>query len=180
MIDLGLNNCYGGFGDDAMNCDTIGWGWTIYNRGELNYINTRQLAGIDLVDDLATLLNGGRLSNGSRQALVDAYNAARNVGGNFEGWKYAVKLFITLPEFHTTNIVNTKVIKRPDYETPAPSNKPYKAVIFLMLDGGADSHSKCLRHIGIFPFIIFVNTTNTCTAERYAYAKLKLMQRSQP
>lgn len=115
-------------------------------------INTSQLTGIDLVNDLSTLLTGGRISARSRQALVEAYNAARNDGGNLEGRKYAVKLLLTLPEFHTTNLVNAKVIKRPDYETPSPSSKPYKAVIFLMLDGGADSHSKCLFCIDAYLF----------------------------
>jgi hypothetical protein len=142
MIDFGLNDCYGGFGDYAMWCPSIQWGGTIYNRGELNYIKSKELSGIDLVDDLATLLTAGRLSDRSRTALVDAYNSASNAEGALEGRKFITKLLITTPEFHTTNIVNTKVTNRPNYETPSASTNPYKAVIFLMLDGGADSHSK--------------------------------------
>jgi hypothetical protein len=142
LIDFGLNHCFGGFGDDAMWCPSIEWGGTIYNRGELNYIKSKQLAGNDLVDDLATLLTAGRLSDRSRAALVDAYNTATNTASALEGRKYTTKLLITSPEFHTTNIVNPKVSNRPDYETPSPSNNAYKAVIFLMLDGGVDSHSK--------------------------------------
>jgi hypothetical protein len=87
-------------------------------------------------------LSGGSLNNGARRIITNAYNDANDIEGPLEGRKVAAKLLLTTPEFHSTHIISPKSSRRPEYKTPPPSSEPYKAVIFLMLDEGADYHSK--------------------------------------
>ena len=90
------------------------------------------------IDELALLLTGGRLHDEARSVIINAYDSE---GGGSSGLKYAQKLIASLPEFHSTNVVSTNLISRPDIEIPQPSTKEYKAVVFLNLSGGCDSHN---------------------------------------
>lgn len=139
LVDYGLSDCYDGFGEYTMWCDGLEWSDDVVNRGYLRYPTTTSLSGSALVDELSTLLTGGRLNQNAKDYITSSFNAA---GGGTKGRKVAMKLIVTTPEFHTTQVVHAKTDNRPEYETPNGSGKPYKAVVFLMLDGGADSYSK--------------------------------------
>jgi len=127
-----------------MDCDALD-NDPLVNAGELKYFDSTSKTGESLVNELAILLTAGRLNNNARSVIVNASNAA---GNNANGRKIAAKLMAATPEFHSTNVADAKTSQRPNYDVPSASNKAYKAVIFLMMDGGADSYSK----YGLFVF----------------------------
>jgi len=138
LVDYGLSACYGGFGETAYySCGLPAIG--DQHAGELKYFDSTSKTGDSLVNELAVLLTAGRLNNNARSVIVSAFNAA---GNNENGRKIAAKLMATTPEFHTTNVADATTSSRPDYDIPSASIRPYKAVVFLFLDGGADSYSK--------------------------------------
>jgi hypothetical protein len=91
-----------------------------------------------LVDDLATLLTAGRLSPEHRGLIRDAYNDA---GSANDGLKIAQQLILSSSEFHTTNNVKSTNEIREEVTFPEPGNKPYRAVVYIMFSGGADSYN---------------------------------------
>ena len=97
--------------------------------GQVGYSNK-------VVDRLATLLTAGRLSSEGKSIIVDAFNDA---GSAADGLRMAQQLILTSAEFHTTNIVKNTGVAREDVAFPKPTGKPYRAVIYVMLEGGCDS-----------------------------------------
>lgn len=96
-----------------------------------------------VVDQLATLLTAGRLSAQSRAIIRDAYDRA---GGPDDGLRIAQQLIFTTAEFHSTNIVKSTNVPRQDVSFPAPSAKPYRAVVYVMFSGGCDSYNMLMPH----------------------------------
>jgi hypothetical protein len=149
LVDLGLTDCYSGFGSL-----TTWWcgGFEDYHdisndqftRGSLKYLPSSNNAA-SVVDELTLLLTGGRLNSASRTLIINAYNSAVN---NAVGLKVAQKLITATPEFHSTNLVDANSEDRPEMETPEASGDRYKAVVFLMLDGGIDSFNVLVPHSG--------------------------------
>ena len=159
LVELGLTNCYGGFGDlTTKRCERLLDGREDpdeYSRGELNYTPQRADSSPSaIVDDLALVLTGGRLHSGAKAILMDAYS-------NNGGFDTVQKLMTTVPEFHSTGLVESRPDTRPDFEIPDASGRPYKAIVFLMLDGGADSYNMLVPHSGCvgkgMPISIFNN-----------------------
>ncbi len=105
-----------------------------------------------VVDDLATLLTAGRLSPEHRSLIADAYDKA---GSANDGLKMAQELILSSSEFHTTNTAKPTNEKRVEVQFPEPSLKPYRAVVYIMLSGGADSYNMLAPH--------------TCTKENNLY-----------
>ncbi|KAL3923785.1 MAG: hypothetical protein SGILL_001448 [Bacillariaceae sp.] len=160
LIKYGVNDCYGGFGYRPVDRDgwasdrcVIGDSW---NYGELSYDATAlNLANAnDVVDDLATLLTAGRLSQSSRNVIAAAFDETLDSlatieetvrptpeGAFFEAVVNAQQLIAVSPEFHTTNIPSRTGSSR-TLEAPrdAPT-EPYKSVVLLFLAGGADSYN---------------------------------------
>ena len=91
-----------------------------------------------VVDRLSTLLTAGRLGDASKDVIAKAYD---NAGSAIDGLKIAQQLIVTTAEFHTTNAVKTTNQPRENIAYPEPTGKPYRAVIFLMLNGGCDSYN---------------------------------------
>ena len=89
-----------------------------------------------VVDRLATLLTAGRLSTEGKSIIVDAFN---NAGSAEDGLRVAQQLILTTAEFHTTDIVKNSDIIRDSATFPQSTGKPYRAVIYMMLNGGCDS-----------------------------------------
>ena len=89
-----------------------------------------------VVDKLSTLLTAGRLNDESKALIVGAFDDA---GSATDGLLIAQQLIITTAEFHTTNVVKSTNQQREEATFPAPTGRPYKAVIYLMLLGGCDS-----------------------------------------
>ena len=89
-----------------------------------------------IVDELATLLTAGRLSLEHRDIIRGAYDKALSAT---DGLKIAQELILTSSEFHTTNVVKSVDKIRPKVTFPPPSNRPYRAVVYMMFSGGCDS-----------------------------------------
>ncbi len=138
LVDLGLTNCYGGFGErttwwcEGYNKDSY---QEKYSRGFLGY-SPVGVTPSDVTDELALLLTGGRLSSASRNLIKES-----------DGLETALKLIVTTPEFHSTRVV-TPLKLRPNMIIPAPSGAPYKAVVFVNLEGGMDSYNVLMPHSG--------------------------------
>ena len=98
---------------------------------------------IELVDELATILTAGRPSQQHRALIVNAYNDAGSVN---DGLKLAQQLILSSSEFHTTNNLEATNEIREDISFPDPGNLPYRAVVYIMLAGGADSYNMLVPH----------------------------------
>ncbi len=96
-----------------------------------------------VVDELATLLTSGRLSAESRRLIRDAYDKA---GSGNDGLRIAQEMILTSSEFHTTNPVNHLDEPRAVQAFPEPTGKPYKALVYLLLNGGCDSYNMLTPH----------------------------------
>ena len=135
MVDLGLTECYSGFG-----VRTVWWckgfegsydlSTDKYTRGKLTYSSLTPNDAANVVDELTLLLTGGRLNSASRNLIISAYN---NAGDTATGLKAAQKLILATPEFHSTNIVDATAEDRPKMETPEASDDRYKAVSQFVL-----------------------------------------------
>lgn len=107
-----------------------------------------------VVNELATLLTAGRLDMTSRQIIRDAYDSS---GSADEGLRAAQQLMLTTSEFHSTDTVRQTDSIREEYIFPEPTDKPYKAIIMVMFNGGCDSYNLLAPH--------------TCTKGRDLYSQ---------
>lgn len=147
LLKYGLTDEYGGFGRYQVN--QYGWAQTITAIGSstnhgMNRYNSTSLGlstAEQVVDDLATLLTGGRIGGTKRQLLLDAYAYTMRLGkGSYEAMINVQQLIVTSPEFHTSN-THVSTGPRPPTAKPPASGKPYKAILYLNLAGGADSYN---------------------------------------
>lgn len=111
-------------------------GFTDLADGANTYTPSLGLDNAGIIDELATLLTSGRLSQEKRDLLVSIYDQN---GGGVNGLIRAQEVIATSPEFHTNALPRTTNELRPDRTTPQPSTKPYKAVVQILLSGGIDS-----------------------------------------
>ena len=96
-----------------------------------------------VMDAMGTLLTPGRFSGFSRAVIGEAYLRERT---QEDAFKRALRLFMMAPAFHVNNDPSPTMVERPPV-TPVPSqNRPYKAIITIMLAGGADSYSLLNPH----------------------------------
>ena len=139
-LKYGVSSCYGGFG--GAEPDTCMIGATSPNNGESTYdpANNGLATPAEIVDDLATLLTSGRLDDKKREIIKGAYEETIARGkSSKEAIINAQQLIVASPEFHATNLGHTVGQTRALPVSPASTNLPYKAVIFVMLPGGYDS-----------------------------------------
>jgi cullin-associated NEDD8-dissociated protein 1 len=146
LVDLGLNDCFGGFGDRIMgSCNNLlngRYNPPDFNRGSLTYIPQDNSNSSIVIDDLALLLTGGRMSTTNKMILQDAYETLGGIAA-------VQKLMTVTPEFHATGLVHDTSLLRPDASAPEASSNRYKSIIILNFSGGADSfnilvpHSEC-------------------------------------
>jgi uncharacterized protein (DUF1501 family)/uncharacterized protein (DUF1800 family) len=138
LIKWGMNGCYDGFFQKDSSC-TRDPGDYSNSVGRLNYYPTNDTSSEEIVNELSTLLTGGRLSDANKQIIKDAYDSEFD---KYAALMMAQQLVVTSPEFHTSGaIVERNGESRPQQPLPQPSQEPYKAVIFLMLAGGFDSYN---------------------------------------
>jgi hypothetical protein len=145
-----VSDCFHGFGEDSDSLSRFGWRWTDCfigtedHWGKTTYLPTAE-SGTDItaqqvVDDLATLLTSGRLSTENREVLKQAYDFTIDQGkGPIEAAINVQQLIVTSPEFHTTQTPTFSGENRTTPQSQPATGKPYKAIIYLMLSGGADS-----------------------------------------
>lgn len=96
-----------------------------------------------ILDELALLLTAGRLGETNRAIIKPAVEEAFNSGDVAKAVRIAQQLVSASPEFHSTNIVRqegTGIPREVDGHQPLPPGaEEYKAVVVIMLVGGADS-----------------------------------------
>eukprot|EP00040_Diaphanoeca_grandis_P028845 m.167802 g.167802 ORF g.167802 m.167802 type:complete len:2710 (-) comp31477_c0_seq1:197-8326(-) len=115
---------------------------------ELAFYADRAIPHHDVVEELATLLTPGRMSSATHDIIAQEYKEVLGTT-NDAAFKHALKLITLSPEFHATNIHTPKPQNRPKPKGTPSENRPYKAVVAILLEGGADSwnmlvpHSKC-------------------------------------
>ena len=109
----------------------------------------------DVVTDIDTLLTGGKLSQGNRAILEQAYtNALTDTdawrpGGDISALQAVLQLYSAVPEYHiTNNLVDSKTSSTQDRPIPditLPENpspvEGYKAIVYLFMAGACDSYS---------------------------------------
>ena len=99
-----------------------------------------------VVNEIATLLTSGRMSNEKRTYLQNVYDSEQDKD---IALRRIEELMIFVPEFHGTGLDRQKpTIKKESVKQNLKSCKPYKAVIHLMLYGGMDSFNLLAPHSG--------------------------------
>uniref|UniRef100_A0A7S1BVX8 Uncharacterized protein n=1 Tax=Corethron hystrix TaxID=216773 RepID=A0A7S1BVX8_9STRA len=144
LIDIGLHECFGGFGR------TIDW-WCDYNEkewfeedsqssGHLNFSPSDPNDASIIVNELSLLLTNDRLNDDSKTKIIkQVKKAMKDTDDSNAGLRLAQKLIVSTPEFQSQNQMKFSGANRPDFEQPTPSEKEYKAIVYIFLDGGADS-----------------------------------------
>jgi uncharacterized protein (DUF1501 family) len=148
MIKFGLSSCHGGLG-------RYQW-WTYYDcskytvgsvndgsLGNLTFLPKINMTVENITDELATLLTAGRLSYSNRDIVNQIINSESNRN---TGLLKAQQLIVMSPEFHATNIIRKSGDIRQDPKAPTPSNKSYKAIVHVFLEGGMDSFNMLIPH----------------------------------
>lgn len=141
LLKYGLDTAYGGFGT-KLGYDDIGFtqeadrqlGDDHFAVGSTRYI-PKDLDAKGIIDELATLLTSGRLSQEKRDVLKKVYEKYDRT----EGLINVQQLIVTSPEFHTNALARGSGEARKPPEQREPSEKPYRAVVHLQLPGGWDS-----------------------------------------
>lgn len=112
-----------------------------YATGALSYEPALELNATNVVDELATLLTSGRLSQSKRDLLTELYDSYFESHGTQAAVSTVGQLIVATPEFHANGVSRSTDTIREDLPPTVPSEAPYKAVVFFMLDGGFDSYN---------------------------------------
>lgn len=145
-IEFRLTDCHEGFGDDYMVCKALQKeGEFELSAGHLTYSPTVKENSKLIVEEIATLLTSGRMSEDKRKFLRESYEAEQDKD---KALRRIQQLAIIVPEFHATGLVREKKSFRPLSNTNTKTCKPYKAVVHLMLYGGMDSFNLLAPHSG--------------------------------
>jgi len=138
LVKWGMKECYGGFFMSNSNCNRDPTDYEGSN-GKLSYSPTNGLDSEVIVNELSTLLTGGRLSAEHKEIIKNTYD---NEGNKAAALTMAQQLILISAEYHTSGAtVQKSGLKRPEYPPPKHTDEPYKAVIFLLLAGGVDSYN---------------------------------------
>ena len=106
--------------------------------GDNRYRPTSGLDSSGVVNELATLLTSGRLSQEKRDLLRNVYEGYRGS----EAYINVQQLIATSPEFNTNGLSRgTGQEREPPEQTPSSASR-FKAVVEIYLPGGWDSFSK--------------------------------------
>lgn len=130
-----MSRCNNGFGrgDNESNCQE---GNFTDAAARLSFDSQFSDAN-DVVTELSTLLTGGRLGAQNKQIVIEAYRS--KLPDKEAGMRIAQQLIISSPEFQSSNTVLKNGQPRLPVADPQPKGVPYKAVVYIMLTGGADS-----------------------------------------
>ena len=140
LIDIGTSSCFSGFGGRTVywcNGYQHHYDQKTFSHGRLGFTASNPTDAADVIDELATILTGGRLSSISRATFASEYSTMLGSKGETEALRLAQKLVISSPEFHATNIMRSGAA-REEAPDPQPSPNDYKAIVFLNLNGGMD------------------------------------------
>lgn len=145
LINFGLTSCdYGLGGRPTQGCSRLYEGDYSRSQGRLKYKPAAATAE-EIVDELATLLNSGRLSDQSRDIIIDMYG---RLSDKEAALRMAQKLIVATPEYATTSATPQSVGLERKAANVATTCRPYKAVVVIMLEGACDSQNMLVPHSG--------------------------------
>ena len=123
-----MTSCFGGFGDRSRPCSKIEEGK--FTSGYLTYKTNDPDDPDSVVEDLATLLTSGRMSDENRDVIKNAYFS---VNGTDTRLRLVQQLALSSPEFHSTGLINSSREGRKSRILPSSPCKKYKAVAHILL-----------------------------------------------
>jgi len=147
FLKYGFDSRFSGFGIGRGGGDRDrAIGSTEYAKGSLLYEPNDSLTTKQVIDELSLLLTSDRLSERKRSHLVDVFNSIEEDKSRKEAIIAVESLILSTPEFQTNvqadNSGPLVSIEYPDEVAGAN----YKAVVFVMLVGGADSYNMLVPH----------------------------------
>lgn len=97
-----------------------------------------------IIKELSTVMTAGRLSKDNRDIIKEVM---RSESDDELAIIKAQQLISCAPEFHATGVVGkTDVERTQNLVLPTESRKPYKALIMVLLPGGAGKFSQSRKH----------------------------------
>jgi len=138
LIKYGLSDCDGGFSAPSQYADCIEDGQYKRSYGRLFY-EPDGLNFSEEVDDIALLLTMGRLSDSNHATIV---SACVDQPDKASRTRCVQQLIVATGEFHSTNHVTHSGDNRNSRAVmDDSSSEPYKALVYLYLEGGVDSYN---------------------------------------
>ena len=155
LSKYGLVSCDGGFHEYAGSsaCNSNSRDPRDYAYGKLGFTPASYDPSV-VVDELALLLAPGRLEEGNKQTIVKALEESVSTDSE-DVLSVAQQLMAITPEFHTTNVVRSKDELRSQPGDVPPPTREYKAIVYYMLSGGADTFNLLVPHSGCSPVDMF-------------------------
>ena len=148
LLKYGHDFAYGGFGVGRGGAaSTRRLGDTGDSTGRITYRPHPSKNSTEVIDELATLLTSGRLSNDKRTLLRGVYEDAMLRGAPQEALINVEQLVILTPEFNTNGLSQNNGGVFPQEAPLQASSTPYKAVIYVMLEGGYDSFNMLVPNV---------------------------------
>lgn len=149
LVRLGLTNCAAGFGSalQGSRCNSL-TNQRLLADGQLAF-SPQSWDSASVVTELNMLLTGGRLSSVSQGVIQAAYDATMmQSASEMEALRSAQELFLSTAEFHVTNMnamrATPHVLRQS--QSTASLGRPYKAIVYLFLNGGLDSFNVVVPH----------------------------------
>ena len=94
----------------------------------------------NVIDELDLLLTGGRLNSRSRDIIIDRYASTLSGASDpLAAIQRAQELFLFTAEFHATNLLQRRTVPRVALPEIPSRGRAYKAIVYIFLDGGADT-----------------------------------------
>ncbi|KNC55363.1 ULK/ULK protein kinase [Thecamonas trahens ATCC 50062] len=152
LVDNGLTNCYDGFGTylRTYSCNSDPFAQA---DGRLMYFENAaaRLASVstaDIIDELGLVLTGGRLMRGMKTANIVAaeFDRIEAASDRDTALRHAVKTILSSPEFHTSSVDDEADEPRIETEDQPSQGRPFKAIVYVFLDGGMDSFAALEPH----------------------------------
>jgi hypothetical protein len=123
-----------------------------HGSGRLTYSPQPSATPAQVVSELDLLLTSGRLDKAALELLTAEYQLELTETNNDTNAAVAhvAQIMASAPEFQSTNIAARTGLAREatdrEPSTSAEAQEPYKAVVYLFLDGGADSYNILVPH----------------------------------
>ena len=134
LVKYGLRDCQGGFGENV-GCPSKEGDYS-NSWGQLGYTPANYSSSA-IIDNLALLLTPGRLNADNRNVILQALSNASLT--NSSKLRLAQQLFCILPEYNSNGVVQMNGTARPSPPSRNNATKPYKAIVYFFLEGGADT-----------------------------------------
>ena len=110
-------------------------------NGDMRYTARNPANITEVVDELDLLLTGGRLNSHSKGVVAARYTEILQRSSSLTALRAAEELFLFTPEFHSTNMNTRREVPRAIAPETPSQGRGYKAIVYLYLNGGADTYN---------------------------------------